>query len=180
MPADPKPKSDRRSRRGLGVDAVSIRPVCARDLDAIGAVQEASIFAQDRNVYSDTQLDAWARLGWQYRHQLLDDAGNFFVAEWLERVIGVGGWSPDSLDARLAWLRYFFVHPGAAGQGIGRRLVEAAEGAARRRGRTSFQVWSSPGAVNFYRRAGYRRMRGGRMPVTSAIELDYVLLGKLV
>jgi putative acetyltransferase len=156
----------------------AIRPLRAADLDGIGALQEAAILTLGASDYTRPQLDAWARLGWHYRRKLLEDDGAFFVAERADRLVGVGGWSPDSLAPEIAWLRYLFVHPESAGRGIGRQLVEAAEAHARDHGRAGFRVWSSLNATGFYAALGYRRVRQGRWPVTSAIEIDYVLLAK--
>ena len=158
--------------------SVAIRPLGAADLDTIGALQEASIVALGAAVYSRAQLDAWARFGWHYRRKLLEDDGAFFVAEQPDRLVGVGGWSPDSQAQELAWLRYLFVHPESAGQGIGRQLVATIEADARGRGKACFRVWSSLNAAGFYRALGYRRVRQGRWPVTGAIEIDYLLLAK--
>jgi putative acetyltransferase len=164
--------------RGDGQRAAAIRPLRAGDLDTIGALQEASILALGAATYSRPQLDAWARFGWHYRRRLLEDEGAFFVYERPGRLVGVGGWSPDSQAAELAWLRYLFVHPDSAGKGIGRQLVEAVEADARDRGKTGFRVWSSLNARGFYTALGYRRVRQGRWPVTRTVEIDYVLLAK--
>jgi GNAT superfamily N-acetyltransferase len=156
----------------------TIRPLGTVDLDAVGALQEASILVLGAGTYAPEQLAAWARFGWHYRHQLLRDPGGFLAAERAGRVVGVGGWSPDTVAADLAWLRYLFVHPDCAGQGIGRKLAGAAEAAARARGKRTFQVWASLNAAGFYAACGYRSLRRGRMPVTGGIEIDYVLLAK--
>jgi putative acetyltransferase len=157
---------------------ITIRPLAAADLDTIGAIQEAAIQALDASTYGPEQRAAWARFGWHERHQLLRDKGEFVVAEREGRVVGIGGWSPDSLAPGLAWLRYLFVHPDRAGQGIGSKLADAAEAAARARGKRAFQVWSSVNAVGFYQARGYRRLRQGHWPVTRKIAIDYVLLAK--
>ena len=94
----------------------------------------------------------------------------------MRRLLGVGGWSPDSLDHRVAWLRYLFVHPDAIGHGVGRRLVEAAEASARAAGRGQLRVWSSLNAVGFYRALGYRSIRRAAVPLSAEIDLDYVLM----
>jgi putative acetyltransferase len=175
LPAEPW-CSEARPERGDG--RAAIRPLRTADLDAIGALQEASILALGASAYSRPQLDAWARFGWHYRRKLLEDDGAFFVAERSDRLVGIGGWSPDSQAQELAWLRYLFVHPDSAGRGIGRLLVEVVEADARGHGRAGFRVWSSLNAIGFYTALGYRRMRQGRWPVTGTIEIDYVLLAK--
>ena len=143
-------------------DAVAIRPVRAADLDPITALQEASIMRLGIAAYGEAKARAWARVGYEFKHVLLGDGG-FFVAERAGRTIGVGGWSPDSLEAGLAWIRYLFVHPDAAGRGIGRRLVEVAEASARSAGRHRFDVWSSSECGRLLR--GARLSPGARRPL---------------
>lgn len=164
--------------RAANPDQVAIRPLQPADLDAVGALQEASIQALGADTYDQAQRDAWVRFGWQDRHKLVQAGGTFFVAEHGGRIIGVGGWSTDSLAAELAWVRYLFVHPDWAGQGIGRRLMATIEASARGQGKCTFRVWSSLNATGFYEAQGFRRLRRGRWPVTSQIELDYMLLAK--
>lgn len=162
----------------IGQLTVEIRPVGADDLDTIAEIQEVSILTFGMRCYSRAQVEAWARLGWQYRHQLLRDDGVFFVAARPDRLVGVGGWSPDSMVAEIAWLRYLFVHPDSAGQGVGRQLVDVIQGSARERGKGTFRVWSSLNAAGFYEALGFRRIRKGRMPITADLDIDYLLLAK--
>ena len=128
-------------------------------------------------VYGDAKARAWARLGVQFRRDLLGDGG-FWVAEHSGRICGVGGWSPDGMERDLAWLRYLFVDPPAARCGIGRRLVAQAERSAGAADRPRIQVWASLNAVGFYRAVGYLERRRARWPIQSALELDYVLMAK--
>jgi GNAT superfamily N-acetyltransferase len=154
-----------------------LRPVRASDLDAIAAMQEASIMALGAPVYGEAKARAWARLGYQFRHDLLGEGG-FWVVEQDQRLLGVGGWSPDGLEGDLAWIRYLFVHPQATRRGIGRRLVERAERSAYAADRPRLRVWASLNAVGFYRAVGFLPERRARWPVQRAIELDYVLMAK--
>jgi putative acetyltransferase len=160
-----------------GGQPLRLRPVHAEDLYPVAVLQEVSILALGAPIYGEAKARAWARLGYQFRHDLLG-AGGFWVAERGERLLGVGGWSPDSLEADLAWIRYLFVHPRATREGIGRRLVERAESSAHAAGRPRLQVWSSLNAVPFYHRLGYREVRPTRWPVTRDVELDYVLMAR--
>ena len=157
--------------------ALLIRPVTAADVDRLAALQEASILRLGAPVYGEQKARAWARMGWQFKHVLLGE-GAFFIAERAGEALGVGGWSPDSLDRELAWIRYLFVDPDHVRQGIGRRLVERAEGSAAAAGRPRFDVWSSCNAEPFYAALGYRRIRPARWPVPGGIELDNVLMSK--
>jgi GNAT superfamily N-acetyltransferase len=157
--------------------ALRLRPVRASDLDAVAAMQEVSIMALGAPTYGEAKAQAWARLGYQFRHDLLGEGG-FWVAEQEERLLGVGGWSPDGMERDLAWIRYLFVHPAAVRRGIGRRLVERAEHAACAAERPRLRVWASLNAVGFYRAVGFLPERRARWPVQRAIELDYVLMAK--
>ena len=114
---------------GGSAEGLAIRPVTAADVDPIAALQEASIMRHGVAAYGLAKARAWARVGHEFKHVLLED-GEFFVAEQAGERLGVGGWSPDSLEADVAWIRYLFVHPDHVRRGIGRRLVEVAEAAA--------------------------------------------------
>jgi putative acetyltransferase len=162
-----------------GSDSLVLRPVHASDLEAVVAMQEASIMALGTPVYGEAKARAWAQLGYQFRHDLLGEGG-FWVAEQDQLLLGVGGWSPDSLEPELAWIRYLFVHPQATRRGIGRRLVAQAERSAYAAARTRLRVWSSLNAVGFYRAVGFLPERRARWPVQRALELDYVLMAKRV
>jgi GNAT superfamily N-acetyltransferase len=154
-----------------------IRPVTAADLDRLADLQEASILRLGTPVYGAAKARAWARMGHQFKHVLIG-AGGFFTAERAGRSLGVGGWSPDSLEPELAWLRYVFVDPDHVREGIGRRLVERAERSAIAAGRRRFDVWSSFNAEPFYAALGYRRVRRVRWPVSTGLELDNLLMRK--
>jgi GNAT superfamily N-acetyltransferase len=154
-----------------------IRPVTAADLDRLADLQEASILRLGTPVYGAAKARAWARMGHQFKHVLIG-AGAFFTAERGGQSLGVGGWSPDSLEPELAWLRYVFVDPDHVREGIGRRLVERAERSAIAAGRRRFDVWSSFNAEPFYAALGYRRVRRVRWPVSTGLELDNLLMRK--
>jgi GNAT superfamily N-acetyltransferase len=175
----PPTRDDHLPDMSEGADPFRLRPVQASDLDAVAALQETSIMALGAPVYGEAKARAWARLGYQFRHDLLGEGG-FWVAEQDERLLGVGGWSPDSLEAEFAWIRYLFVHPQATRRGIGRRLVEQAERSAYAAGRRRLRVWSSLNAVDFYRALGFLPERRARWPMRTALELDNVLMAKRI
>lgn len=176
MQADRNPDHARAGTVDAG-DPVRFRPVRASDLDAVAAMQEASIMALGAPVYGEDKARAWARLGYQFRYDLIGE-GSFWVAEQAGRILGVGGWSPDGMEADLAWIRYLFVAPDATRRGIGRRLIELAERSACGTGRPRLRVWASLNAVPFYRAVGFLPVRRARWPVRTGVDLDYVLMGK--
>ncbi len=154
---------------------LTIRPARQSDMAPITEIQEASIRVLGAAAYDPTETEAWARFGIEASRDLLSQ-GQFFVGEAGGRVLGVGGWSADVERQDTAWIRYVFVHPDAAGQGLGRRLVEAAEVSALAAGRPRLRLWSSLNALGFYRKLGYRELRRAHWPVEQGIELEYMLM----
>ena len=154
-----------------------IRGACGADLEAIADLQARSIMALGIETYGRAACEAWARMGWQVRHGLLD-SGTFFVAESRESLVGVAGWTEDSRDPDSAWARYVFVSPQHAGSGVGRKLMTTVERSVRAVGRNRLQLWSSLNAVAFYRALGYRTVRPARWPVGDGIEMEHLLMEK--
>lgn len=154
-----------------------IRPADQDDLDAIAALQTRAIMAFGVAIYGEVACRAWARIGVQVRHTLLQ-SGTFFVAERDDAVVGVAGWTADSRETDCAWPRYVFVEPKAGRSGIGRLLMARIERSAQAAGRTRFQLWSSLNAVPFYQAIGYRSIKPARWPVAEGIEMEHRLMAK--
>lgn len=157
--------------------AAPIRPATGADLPGIVRLQELSILELGVQTYGRRRAEAWARVGVRYADGLLGE-GSFFVAEQDGRLLGVAGWSPSAEHLDEAWLRYVFIHPDAAGHGLGRRLVATAEVSAQRKRRVRIRLWSSLNALGFYRRLGYRSFRRAVWSVEPGIDLTYVLMGR--
>jgi predicted N-acetyltransferase YhbS len=104
--------------------------------------------------------------------QLIED-NTYYVAESENQLVGCGGWSkrktlyggdqakPDAPDPRLdpdtegARIRAFFVHPAWARRGIGKRIIEVCERAARQAHfKTAELVATLPGEP-LYKACGY-------------------------
>lgn len=126
--------------------------------------------------------------------QLIAD-GTFLVVETGGRLVGCGAWSrrrtlfgADALagrdDATLdpavdaARIRAFFVHPDHARQGIGTRLLEACEAAARTRGFTSFELVATLTGRLLYARHGYRPVETYDAPLPDGSGLPVVRMVK--
>jgi ribosomal protein S18 acetylase RimI-like enzyme len=136
-------------------DSITIRRATAADSQAIGAV-----------------FDAAVRAGWTYMGELVQTP-MFEPDEWDREVAGhappnvllvaadeggavVGFVAAHPADGELYLL---FVHPAAAGRGVGRRLLDAAHDALREAGcREAFLYTHQQNerALAVYRAAGYR------------------------
>ncbi len=158
-------------------DMPIIRPARSTDLDDIAALQTRAIMALGLGTYGEAACRAWARIGVQVRHTLLE-SGTFFVAERGGVIIGVAGWTADSREPDCAWPRYVFVEPAAAGCGVGRQLMGRVEASVNAAGRTCLQLWSSLNAVPFYEVLGYRSVKTARWPVADGIEMEHMLMSK--
>ena len=156
-----------------------VRCAQAHDLDAIADLQACSIMALGVDTYGLEACEAWATMGRQVRHRLLD-TGRFFVAEIGSALVGVAGWTEDSRETDCAWVRYVFVEPGHAGRGVGRRLMATVERSADAAGRARLQLWASLNAVGFYERLGYRAMTPARWPVGGGVEMEHLLMEKVL
>ena len=141
---------------------IAIRPASAADARAIGAV-----------------FDAAVRAGWTYLGELAQEP-MFGLEEWEREVAAhappnvllvasdkaaggiVGFVAAHPADGELYLL---FVHPDAAGRGVGRRLLEAAHDALRAAGCRSAFLFTherNERALAVYRAAGYRPDGGVR------------------
>lgn len=156
-----------------------IRPAHHCDLDAIAALQVRSVMALGLDTYGEDACRAWAKIGVQVRHTLLE-SGTFFVAEREGDILGVAGWTADSREQDSAWSRYVFVDPAAARCGIGRRLMGQVEASSHAAGRPRMQLWASLNAVPFYETIGYRSVKPARWPVAEGIEMEHLLMEKVL
>ena len=73
---------------------------------------------------------------------------------------------------------HLFVHPDAAGQGVGAALVAFCEDLLRRRGHETAKVYASLGAVGFYEKQGFRRVHPKSFELKPGVLLDSVLMEK--
>lgn len=106
------------------------------------------------SAYTTEQLAAWvSRMNPQRLEKRLL-ATVSFVAVQDGHIVGF-----SSLDVEHQELDFLYVHPSYAGQGIGRRLSDAVESAARLRNITQLNVVASLNAEPIYRHLGYEKER---------------------
>jgi GNAT superfamily N-acetyltransferase len=90
--------------------------------------------------------------------QFTKDAKRFkiYVAEFKGKVVGTA-----TLDLTMDenWIRAVFVNPKYHGKGIGKKLMRHMENIVKKTGFRSVSLKSSPYAVNFYKRLGYKKLK---------------------
>jgi GNAT superfamily N-acetyltransferase len=126
--------------------------------------------------------------------QLIRD-GTYFVVEKEGAIVACGGWSkrktlfggdanaqrdPEELDPRkdAARIRAFFVDPGHARKGLGRRLLEHCEKAATAQGFTRFELMATLPGQKLYRTCGYVPKAMVHHPVASGVTIEFVPMSK--
>jgi GNAT superfamily N-acetyltransferase len=135
---------------------------------------EESIRAHFPAVYEDERVEAAVRHIGRPDRMLVED-GTYFVAEDGGGLVACGGWSrrhrlyagsgAGSDDARLldpatepAPVRAMFVRGDRSRQGLGTRILELCEAAARAEGFTRLTLMATLPGVPLYERHGFRRL----------------------
>jgi len=138
---------------------ITYRLAILADVSALEELIPLSARALQLGYYTAVQIEGALGTVFGVDTQLIRD-GTFFVAtdsDASERLVGCGGWSQrktlyggdrgksgaDPLRdpaTEPAMIRAFFVHPGYARRGIGRRIMELSEGAARAAGFRSIEI----------------------------------------
>jgi len=167
-----------------------MRKAVADDLPEIERVMRASMAALGHGFYDDRQIASAVEHIALVDTQLIDD-GTYFVIEEEGRLIACGGWSgraklfsgPSSqmgkaerLDPATdpARIRAMFVDPGHARRGLGRAILEAAEGDAVRAGFRTFALMATLPGVPLYRACGYEEIERVTIELPDGVQLDCV------
>jgi putative acetyltransferase len=138
----------------------SLRPYLPADAPRLAEIFQASIEELTGEDYSEAQQAAWAAAA--------DDEAAFGarLAGHLTLVALVDG-EPAGFAALKApdRIEMLYVHPDAAGQGVGTLLLTALEKLAGARGAARLAVDASDSAEPFFRRHGYRPQRRNTVPL---------------
>jgi len=128
----------------------ALRPLLAEDTPLLAAIFAASIEELTGDDYNEAQQQAWASAA--------DDEDQFgkrlaseltLVATLQNSPVGFAALKgADHIDM-------LYVHPGAAGQGVGSMLTDALEKLAGGRGAKSLTVDASDNAQEFFAKRGY-------------------------
>ncbi|HTV16761.1 MAG TPA: GNAT family N-acetyltransferase [Acidobacteriaceae bacterium] len=181
----------------MPLDQLRFRLAAAADAPRLQALIEASVRGLQAGDYSPSQIDQALGTWLGLDTRLIAD-GTYFAVEPVDdpaTLAACGGWSrrrtpfgsdhrpgrDDSLlDARVdaAKIRAFFVHPAWARQGIGSRILEMCEQAARAEGFTRFEMGATLTGIPLYRRHGYVEQEREELPLANGETLPIVRMVK--
>jgi putative acetyltransferase len=135
---------------GQALPKPALRPFLAEDTPVLAAIFAAAIEELTGEDYSEAQQQAWASAADD--EELFGNrlAGELTLVATLQNS-PVGFASLKGADH----IDMLYVHPGAAGQGVGSMLSEALEKLAGGRGAKSLTVDASDNAEGFFARRGY-------------------------
>lgn len=148
-----------------------VRLATEADIPCLNQLIPESARALSAGYYSPSQIESAIVHIFGVDSQLVAD-GAYFVVTSDERIVGCGGWSKrktlfggdqmkgeadDLLDPARdpARIRAFFVDPAWARRGIGRRIIEACEAAARQEGFTRVELAATLPGEPLYAAMGY-------------------------
>ena len=139
---------------------LALRPMLPADLPLIADIFRASVEELTGDDYSAAQQEAWAAAA--------DDAAAF-AARLADAVtlLGTIDGSPVGF-ASLAGgekIDMLYVHPAAAGHGVGAMLLDALERLARSRGAARLVADVSDSAQDFFRRRGFVPRQRNSVPL---------------
>lgn len=173
-----------------------IRLACHEDVAEIEAVMRRSLEVLGRSAYDETQVVSAQRYTAFLDVQMVDD-GTYYVIVAGDRIAACGGWSRRAklfrgsseqeaeAQKRLvdkatepARIRAMFVDPDHARRGLGRRILEAAENAAREEGFSSTILLAMHSGIELYRACGYVPTEPYAFETPDGVELPCTVMTK--
>ncbi len=169
------------------------------DIPAIQILIPASVRGLQKEHYSERQREGAIGSVFGVDTQLIYD-GTYYVVEAADKegkqvLAGCGGWSKrktlygsDHVQGKdNAWLdpatdaariRAFFVHPDWPRRGVGSRILEACEAAARAAGFTRLEMAATLPGVPLYKARGYVEVEPFDVPLANGEKLPVIKMTK--
>jgi len=177
---------------------LALRLATAADIPALDQLIETSVRTLERDDYTPEQIAGALGTVLGLDTQLVSDE-TYFIAEaragCAHFLAGCGGWSkrktlfgsdraevrePELLDPKTdaAKIRAFFIHPDFARRGIGSKILEACESAARAAGFSRFEMGATLTGVPFYLARGYQVRERIEVPLRNGHTLLVLRMAK--
>jgi len=150
---------------------ISIRVATMEDIPSLQELIPESARGLSQGYYTPQQIESAIKYIFGVDTQLIADK-TYYIAEAGGQVVGCGGWSKrktlyggDQMKAEqdpllepnrdAGRIRAFFIHPEWARKGIGRRIIEACEEAAKADGFTRMELGATLPGEPLYAAMGY-------------------------
>ena len=178
---------------------IHIRPALHAELPVLTSLIEASVRRLQSRDYTPEQIEGALQTVFGVDTQLITD-GTYLVAEVRSPqtppiIVACGGWSKrktlfgadhwtarqdDLLDPRTdaAKIRAFFIHPDWARRGIGTRLLQACEDAAKAAGFTRFEMGATLTGAKLFAAKGYLPIERLSIPLVNGASLPIIHMHK--
>ena len=177
---------------------LALRLATAVDIPALDQLIETSVRTLQRDDYTPEQIAGALGTVLGLDTQLVADK-TYFIAEaragCAHFLAGCGGWSkrktlfgsdraevrePELLDPKTdaAKIRAFFIHPAFARRGIGSKILEASESAARFAGFARFEMGATLTGVPLYLARGYEIVERIEVPLDNGRALPVIRMVK--
>jgi len=169
--------SPERTRAGLA-RALEIRPIGLDDFAAVRYVHESAFRLLAAGQYTEAEIAAFHDhvYSTRYSDMLMQ---HVLLTGWLGgELVATSGWALPAERDEAARIRAVFVRPLFTGIGIGQRMVEAAEGDARRSGFTEFAVRATLNAVGFFESLGYEVTSHGTRTLAGRATIQVAFMRK--
>lgn len=174
---------------------MTLRLATPADVEALRVLIAASVNGLQAGDYNEAQRAGALGSVFGVDTRLIADGTYFVVGTEDGRVAACGGWSrfrtvfgadamPGREDSYLdpavdaARIRAFFVHPEFARRGLGSRILQACERAAREAGFHRFELGATLTGVPLYERHGYRELERLAVPLGNGETLAIVRMSK--
>jgi putative acetyltransferase len=145
---------------GQALPKPALRPFLGEDAPVLAAILVAAIEELTGDDYNEAQQEAWASVAddeEQFGKRLASELT--LIATLQNSPVGFASLKgKDHIDM-------LYVHPGAAGQGVGSMLCEALEKLAGSRGAKALTVDASDNAEGFFAKRGYAGKRRNSVTV---------------
>jgi GNAT superfamily N-acetyltransferase len=175
---------------------ISLRLATPDDVPALRDLIPLSVRALSKGYYTSAQIESGLKYVFGVDSQLIAD-GTYFVAENATHLVGAGGWSKrktlyggdqskGEADPLLdpahdpAHIRAFYVHPDYARRGIGRRIMQACEDAARAAGFTRLDLGSTVAGEPLYAAMGFHVRERVEIPMPDGEALSAAMMDKVL
>jgi GNAT superfamily N-acetyltransferase len=175
------------------MDKPTHRLAISADMPALTQLMNAAIADLLPQFLSPAEVQAYfAVMGLDT--QLIDD-GTYFVVQLDGQIAGCGGWSRRATlfggnhtagrDARLldpdtepARVRAMYTSPAFTRRGVGRKILELCEGAARTEGFKSVELGATMGGKPLYEACGYQPIEMMMVPTPGGVKVPILRMGK--